>query len=993
VEGARRAVEVAIATAVGENAVYHYLPPADGFATGLRVGMLVHVPFGTRELPAVVLDPDAPAVPGRVLKPVRTVLDPTPVITEAGIAVARWMSDYYGCPLSEVVATMLPPGLSRRTVYHIARAPAAADTVTRLSASQRGVLEAVPLAGQGTVTLDQLTREGGKSAALAVSTLVKRGLLIRTATLRRAGPKTIRTVTWTGRDPAGCRVGSKGRAVLSVLRRADGPLSVAELGRHVSGAVGALPPLQRQGLVAIGEEAVRRDPVAHRRLDPTTALALRPEQEGALRAIVAALEAGARETFLLHGVTGSGKTEVYLQALATTIGLGRQAIVLVPEISLTPQTMDRFAARFPGRVALLHSGLSEGERVDEWERARAGLVDAVVGARSAIFSPLSNIGLIILDEEHDASYKQDRAPRYHTREVAIRLARETGAVVVLGSATPDVTTYYRATHGAYHLLEMTRRAWQASSPPTPLPAAGQPSPPTPLPAAGQPSPPTPLPAAGEGSRDGLTGRGDLAVVAERAGHAYRYGANGAKDKDGGGNIVPPGSAGFQPATVAGSGDGVPSAAGRRLALVGNGTVDIPGASDGEVRPLGSTNERRQSQTIQALASSTRPQPASLALVKSSAPGMGESLLLPSPARGRGVGGEGSRGEGSRGEGLPGGLPPVEVVDLRQELQAGNRGVFSRSLQNAVREALARREQVILFLNRRGSATFVNCRDCGLVVRCHMCDLPYTYHGSTEELICHRCDARLPPPTICGRCASWRIRYFGLGTQRVEEEAQRNFPGARLLRWDRDVIGGKHGHEHTLDRFARGDADILVGTQMVAKGLDIPRVTVVGVISADTALNLPDFRAAERTFQMLTQVAGRAGRHSLPGRVVIQTYAPEHFSIGAASGHDYAAFYKDEIVFRREAGYPPFAQLLRLVYSDEDEAACRAAGEALATRLRAALTLAPHIHGEVVGPAPCFIGKIEGRYLWQVLARADDVHPLLPLVPPGWTRDVDPVSLL
>jgi len=937
VESARRAVEVAIATAVGENGVYHYALDEAGSATGLRAGALVHVPFGSRELPAVVLDPDVPAVPGRALKPVRAVLDPEPVITTAGIAVARWMSDYYGCPLSEVVATMLPPGLSRRTVYHIARATAADDAAPRLTAAQRGVLEAVPLAGQGTVTLDQLTREGGKSVALAVSALVKRGLLARTATLRRAGPKTIRTVAWTGRDPDGCRVGSKGRAVLSVLQRADGPLSVAELGRHVTGAVGALPPLQRQGLITIGEEAVRRDPVAHRRLDPTTALTLRPEQEVALAAIVAALQAGARETFLLHGVTGSGKTEVYLQALATTIGLGRQAIVLVPEISLTPQTMDRFAARFPGRVALLHSGLSEGERVDEWERARAGAVDAVVGARSAIFSPLANIGLIILDEEHDASYKQDRAPRYHTREVAIRLARETGAVVVLGSATPDVTTYYRATHGAYHLLEMTRRAWR-------------------------PSLQEPLLLtkracdcgrmvndADCGRLDCATRRGDQLVGPAAMGHV---------------ELVPARTASTRlrslPAGVGRQGVEVANALGRRPA-------PFSGEEDAPVPP-GS----RRSQGIQTLASSSRPRPALLAIEKPS-----------SSAAARGV----------EGEGLPGGLPPVEVVDLRQELQAGNRGVFSRSLQNAVREALARREQVILFLNRRGSATFVNCRDCGLVVRCHMCDLPYTYHSSTEELICHRCDARLAPPTICGHCASWRIRYFGLGTQRVEEEARRNFPGARLLRWDRDVIGGKHGHEHTLDRFARGDADILVGTQMVAKGLDIPRVTVVGVISADTALNLPDFRAAERTFQMLTQVAGRAGRHSLPGRVVIQTYAPEHFSIGAASGHDYAAFYKDEIVFRREAGYPPFAQLLRLVYNNEDEAACRAAGEALAARLRAALTLAPHIHGEVVGPAPCFIGKVEGRYLWQVLVRADDVHPLLPLVPPGWTRDVDPVSLL
>ncbi len=848
-----RVAEIALAAPVGEKGLYHYEVPAE-LEESATAGTLVHVPFGPRELQGVVFDPDACPIQERALKPIRAVLDPTPVVTPAGIALARWVSEYYSCPVSEVLSALLPPGLARRTVYEISRVEGA--SAARLTPTQRAVLDLVP--AQGSVPLERLTREGGKKAAAVVAALVKRGLLRRGARLSAAaGPKTVRVVEWAGQEPL-TRLGPKGSAVLAVLKRAEEPMTLAELGRHIEGAATAVTALRKRGLVRVREEVVRRDPISHRPLTPTAPLPLTDEQEVALRAIVEALHAGAPAAFLLHGVTGSGKTEVYLQALAAAIELGQQGIVLVPEISLTPQTMDRFAARFPGRVALLHSGLSEGERLDEWERVRAGAVDAVVGARSAIFSPLPRTGLIVLDEEHDASYKQDRAPRYNTREVALRLARETGAVVVLGSATPDVVTYYRATQGQYYLLEMTRRA-----------------------ATPHPSPPDPL---------SLKGRGGVNV---------------------------------SPLPREGEGPGV------------RGRVPNKGEGPG-VR--------------------------------------GQAALLAAPAVQHN-----------------GGLPPVEVVDLRQELHAGNRGIFSRALQSAIAEALRRKEQAILFLNRRGSATFVLCRDCGFVVRCAYCDLPYTYHAATQELICHRCDDRKEPPSLCRRCGSWRIRYFGLGTQRVEEEAQRHFPGARLLRWDRDVVGGRHGHESILDRFARGDADILVGTQMVTKGLDIPRVTVVGVISADTALNLPDFRSAERTFQLLTQVAGRAGRHALPGRVVVQTYSPDHFAIQAAAEHDYADFYRQEIAFRAEAGYPPFTRLLRLVFTHESEETCRAEATALAAQLRSALSLVRH--GEVIGPAPCFIGKIEGRYLWQVLVRADDVHPLLPLVPPGWTRDVDPMSLL
>src|SRR5918911_527421 len=446
--------EVALATPVGENSLYHYQVPAE-LADGVRVGTLVHVPFGPRELQGVVFEPDAQPIPARPLKPIRAVLDPAPVVTPAGIALARWVSAYYSCPVAEVLAAMLPPGLARHTVYELERVDGAPPH--RLTPRERVVLELVP--AQGTIALERLTREGGKTAAGTVARLVKRGVLRRHARLSvAAGPKTVRLAQWTGQEPEG-RLGPKSPATPAVLKQAGGPISLAELGRRVDGAGATLAGLQRRGLVRICEEVVRRDPISHRPIAARGGEAppLTAEQDSAIGAITAALHARQPATFLVHGVTGSGKTEVYLQALAAAIALGRQGIVLVPEISLTPQTMDRFAARFPGRVALLHSRLSEGERLDEWERARAGAVDAVVGARSAIFSPLPDPGLIVLDEEHDASYKQDRIPRYHAREVALRLAQETGAVVVLGSATPDVTSYYRALHGAYRLLEMTQR--------------------------------------------------------------------------------------------------------------------------------------------------------------------------------------------------------------------------------------------------------------------------------------------------------------------------------------------------------------------------------------------------------------------------------------------------------------------------------------------------------------------------------------------------------
>jgi len=557
--------------------------------------------------------------------------------------------------------------------------------------------------------------------------------------------------------------------------------------------------------------------------------------------------------YLLHGVTGSGKTEIYLRAIARTLSAGRQSIVLVPEISLTPQTVRRFAARFPGRVGVIHSELSAGERYDTWRRIAAGKVDIVIGPRSALFQPLLRLGLIVIDEEHDDSYKQDdllarRLVRYHARQVALQLGRLCQAPVILGSATPAMETYHDAQLGLIQLLELPQRI---------------------------------------------------------LGHRRRLEQQRAQ----------------------------------------------AGVRDMAYRTLEAGSEARFVD-----------------------------------------------------------LPKVEVVDLRHELRVGNRSMFSRTLQEALAQTLAARQQAILFLNRRGAATFVMCRDCGHVLRCRRCEVPYTVHlaagedeaGETQAapdmaqgiLVCHHCNRQEAMPERCPQCDSRRIRHFGVGTQQVEVEVKRLFRGARTMRWDWDVTRGKGAHEAILAQFSDHQADILIGTQMIAKGLDLPLVTLVGVVTADTALYLPDYRAGERTFQLLTQVAGRAGRGILGGRVIVQTYTPEHYAIRAAARHDHAGFYEQEIGYRRELGYPPVVRMARVVAVDADVQRCREAAEDVADMLQERLEGRPDA-ASLIGPAPCFFARHRGRSRWQVVLRAPDPAALLrglPFPPNCWV-DVDPVSLL
>lgn len=587
------------------------------------------------------------------------------------------------------------------------------------------------------------------------------------------------------------------------------------------------------------------------------------QQQAAARAIVGAIEQRQHRAFLLHGVTGSGKTHVYFEAVRHALAAGRQAIVLVPEIALTPATAARFEEMFPERVATLHSQLTPAAHRRAWERVRRGEADIVLGSRSALFAPVRRPGLVILDEEQEPSYRQESSPRYHAREVALWWGQLARAPVVLGSATPDVESYYRAERGRYTLLTLPRRY---------LPAATLP------------------PAAGA------------------------------------------------PAAVAAASPAVAPAPPRADA---SATVLAPPAAGDDATPDGAT-----------AASGDRPA-------------------------------------------APAGLPPVEVVDLRAELRAGNTSIFSRALSAALDEVLGRGEQALLFLNRRGAATCVSCRDCGHVVICRRCDVPVVYHPADEALVCHRCNRRQPRPERCPGCGGPRIRYFGLGTQRVEQELRAAFPAARVVRWDRDATRRREAHAALWQTFASGEADVLVGTQMIAKALDFPRVTLVGIVLADVGLFLPDFRAGERVFQLLTQMAGRGGRGGLGGRVIVQTYAPEHYAIQAAAHHDYVAFYAREIEFRRAHGYPPLGRLVRLLYTGSRDERCLRETRRVRALLDAEISRQGIADIDVLGPAPCFARRLRGRSRWAIVLRGDRFARLLDRIelPAGWTIDVDPVSLL
>jgi primosomal protein N' (replication factor Y) (superfamily II helicase) len=798
--------EVSVNSPAGERQLFSYSIP-DGLS--IQPGHAVWVPFGARILQGIVVEVgDVPSF--ETVRPIDSLIQPEPLLTPIQLDLAKWISRYYLSSLFPALALFLPPGFERQPVTFLSPTE---KTDTALHDDLKRALDHIQK--EGKMNLKRLEKALGKKAAsAAVSQLLKRGLIERSYEIPREKVKPkyedyVRLAVEPGAvEEIIARVekrAHKQAALLDYLSKKTSPISVAEV---VSAGYSRpmLTALVKNGTAAIEKVEVRRDPIDYSRIAPWAPLTLTPAQGNALSGITESLKSGKPGVFLLHGVTGSGKTEVYLQAFAEAKKLGKRGIALVPEIALTPQTIERFAGRFPHRVAVLHSRLSLGEQFDQWRDVQAGKYDVVIGARGAIFAPQPGLGLIVIDEEHEWTYKQEeQPPRYHARAVAVELAKLTGATVILGSATPDVETYYKTQTGEYKLLELPER------------------------------------------------------------------------------------------------------------------------------------------------------------------------LTPRP-------------------GAP--MPDIELVDMRAELKEGNRSMFSRPLRQALEQALANHEQTILFFNRRGSASFVQCRNCGLVVRCKRCNYPMSYHSAEDLLLCHQCGWRASIPETCPRCFSKRIKYLGIGTQKLEEETAAGFPKARLLRWDSDVTKAKHSHQEIMDKLKNHQADVLIGTQMVAKGLDLPQVTLVGVVSADTALNLPDFRAGERTFQLLSQVAGRAGRGERPGRVIIQTYTPEHYAIQAVLKQDYKAFYAQEIAYRKELNEPPFSQLIRLTYAHTNEAACRAEAERLKRVLEADIAGRGIIDIILIGPAPAFVARLRGRYRWQLILRGTNPSRLFEKLDlgAGWAIDVDPMGL-
>jgi primosomal protein N' (replication factor Y) len=822
--------------------VFHYHLPAE-LEGQVKPGILVEVPFGRVRVQGVVLGSvDEPAVTDT--RPVISVIDRQAVLTAAQIALAQYLSESNLAPLAAFIDLMLPPGLSQQadTLYSIDRSRPAA----RLSDIQQRLLAVLDKRG-GSLTGRQIDRALPRlDWRASARSLVRQGLLTSRPVLPApsARPKHVRTAMLAC-SPEEARaalpnLGKTGslalgrrQTVIECLLREPGPVDVSWIYAESGASLPDLHRLADLGLLILGESQVWRDPLQ----DVSPILTAPPELTGDQQTCWREVQKGLLDAsaglpvspFLLHGVTGSGKTEIYLQAVEATLNAGRQAIVLVPEISLTPQTVTRFLSRFPGQVGLVHSRLSAGERYDTWRRARDGQIGVIVGARSALFTPFPTPGLLVLDECHDDSYYQNDPPFYHAVDAAVAYARLTNGVCLLGSATPDITSTYQAAQGRWRYLRLPARI--------------------------------------------LAHQQDVEAHIKRLGMPSRY------------------------------------------------------------RPL-----EKQVEMVD--------------------------------------------------------LPPVTVVDMRQELKEGNRSMFSRELQTSLEHALERDQQAILFLNRRGSATYVFCRDCGYTLRCPRCDLPLTYHSPHESLTCHHCGYQRKAVATCPQCGSKRIRQYGAGTEKVEAEVQAILPQARTLRWDYESTREKGTHSVILNHFIAHRADVLIGTQMLAKGLDLPLVTLVGVVLADVGLNLPDYRATERTFQVLTQVAGRAGRSPLGGRVILQTFQPENYVIRAAAKHSYREFYQQELEFRRQLKLPPFTNLVRLEYRHPDSQQAEAAAVKIGALIERWISSEDRPATEIIGPAPCFFARLAGMYRWQIIVRGPDPLSLLRgRSLPGWRLEVNPPSLL
>ncbi|MEH7415451.1 primosomal protein N' [Neobacillus drentensis] len=747
---------------------FDYLIPEQWSGT-IKPGMRVIVPFGPRQIQGFVVGLKTETDVNK-LREINEPMDLKPVLNQELIELGNWLTEYTLCFKIFAFQVMLPAALKAKyeKKVRLANKGAVMDLPSKLQAffENDGELdwdEALKM-GLGPL-LQREAANGHLEVIYMVKERVKKKLrkFVRPTVSHCELEEALQTI------PAKAE---KQRQILQYFLEHSDEVELKILIDELNTSGSTIKALIEKKLLVEFDKEVYRDPFAHRTFERTKPLPLTDAQAQAIGPILHSIEQDRHEVFLLYGVTGSGKTEIYLQSIQEVIEKGQEAIVLVPEIALTPQMVHRFKGRFGNLVAVLHSGLSAGEKYDEWRKIQRKEVKVVVGARSAIFAPFEDIGIIIIDEEHETSYKQEEMPRYHARDVAIKRAKTYNCPVVLGSATPSLESFARAQKKVYQLLSLPNRM---------------------------------------------------------------------------------------------------------------------------------NNQE---------------------------------------------------------------LPAVEIIDMREELRDGNRSMFSRKLFELLQDRLEKKQQSVLFLNKRGHSSFVMCRDCGYVVNCPNCDISLTYHRVNEQMKCHYCGYESTVPKNCPECNSEYIRYFGTGTQKVEEELGKILPEARVIRMDVDTTGRKGAHERLLSDFKDGKADILLGTQMIAKGLDFPNITLVGVLSADTMLHLPDFRASEKTFQLLTQVSGRAGRHQLPGEVVIQTYTPEHYSIELAGRQDYDLFYQREMLIRKLHHYPPFYYLALITVSHENLIKVVSATEKMVNYVRSQIS----DKAVVLGPAASSIPRINNRYRYQCLIK-------------------------
>jgi len=791
--------DVALPVAVYKT--FTYLIPPDLETSGV-VGVRAIVPFGRKYVTGMIVGhPVNPTVKG--IKPISDVLDSAPVLSDELLQLCRWIAEYYIAPLGEVLKAALPQRFSLASTRIVRPMIPVSGIPENLPSQRRRMLDLI--VNKGSIPVRELKRRTGlRSINAVLNDMVHAGYieleemiprpkqtvrLKEVILLSEVNEATISSTLQT-LSPRKRRARALLRTVMALRGEGLTEIETLDLVKQSGASSGVVKEFRASGLL----------PTVHREVESaqdhgtdsqTISIILNGAQQKALVDVNSAIISGQHKTFLLHGVTGSGKTQVYIEAIRLCLDRGESAIVLVPEISLTPQTVRRFNTHFPGQVAVVHSRMSQGERYAVWRHVLAGKYRVVIGPRSAVFAPVSNLGLLVVDEEHEASYKQyDAVPRYHARDAAIVRASLCNAVVILGSATPSIESYYNAKKGKYRLLELPARI-----------------------------------------------------------------------------------------------DNIP----------------MP-----EVTLIDMREERRREYT---------------AAKEQSADGK-----------------------------------TWKWREFRQ-------GSVSAHLQERIRESMSRGEGIILLQNRRGFAPFVECPDCGYAESCERCSVTLTYHLAKKHLRCHYCGTVYSPHNVCPQCGGENLRLKGIGTQRVEEELGKLFPGARILRMDLDTTSRKGAHERLLRKFGDGHADILLGTQMVAKGLDFPRVTLVGVISADTQMLLPDFRSDERTFQLLTQVAGRSGRSALSGEVVIQTHQPGHYTLQHVIDHDYKAFYEEEMAGREELEYPPFSRLVLVEFKGENEDHVRVEAERFRDTLRANDGVFA-----LLGPAPAVIARIKDLYRWHLIIK-------------------------